>query len=196
MARGEFVPRRVIGQRPGDAAGQPQPAQLVLLGQRLVPERAQRDLQRRRPRDVALTGEEGEPLQQQIAGARAGLPVGGQHGRGDLARIAPAHQAVCGERGRERLKVGLAGEPRIQWLEPPGRLEQQGASRPRVNANVICACNSCARACSCSSSGPACAIASSRSAASGAPAWCLPCAASSARCARRRGSGVSSTARS
>jgi hypothetical protein len=31
MARGEFVPRLIVGQRPGDAAGQPQPAQLVLL---------------------------------------------------------------------------------------------------------------------------------------------------------------------
>ena len=30
MARGEFVPRLVVGQRPGDTAGQPQPAQLVL----------------------------------------------------------------------------------------------------------------------------------------------------------------------
>ena len=39
-------------------------------------------------------------------------------------------------------------------------------------------------------------MASSRSAASGAPAWCLPCAAASARCARRAGSGVSSAARS
>ena len=91
MARGEFVPRLIIDQRPGDAAGQPQPAQLVLLGERLVPERAQRDLQRRSPRDVALAGEEGEPVQQQIAGARGGLPVGGQNGRGDLALIAPAH---------------------------------------------------------------------------------------------------------
>ena len=128
MARGELVPRLIVGQRPGDAAGQPQPAQLVLLGERLVPERAQRDLQRRRPRDVALAGEEGEPVQQQIAGARGGLPVGGQNGRGDLARIAPAHQAVGGERSRERLEVGLARERRIQRLEPPGRLEQQRRS--------------------------------------------------------------------
>ena len=48
---------------------------------------------------------------------------------------------------------------------------------------MICACNSWARACSSSSSGPACATASSRSAASFAPAWCLPFAARSARCA-------------
>ena len=64
MARGELVPRLIIGQRPGDAAGQPRPMQLVLLGQRLVTKRAQRDLQRWRPSDVALAGEEGEPVQQ------------------------------------------------------------------------------------------------------------------------------------
>ena len=128
MARGELVPRPIIGQRPGDAAGQPQPAQLVLLGERLVPERAQRDLQRRRPRDVALAGEQGEPVQQQVAGAGGGLPVSGQNGGGDLARIASAHQTVGGERSRERLEVCLAREPRIQRLEPLGRIEQQGRS--------------------------------------------------------------------
>ena len=128
MARGELVPRLIIGQRPGDAAGQPQPAQLVLLGERLVTERAQRDLQRRRRRDVALAGEEGEPVQQQVAGTRGGLPVSGQNGGGDLARIASTHQAVGGERSRECLEVGLARERRIQRLEPLGRLEQQRGS--------------------------------------------------------------------
>lgn len=87
MARGEFVPRLIVGQRPGDAAGQPEPAQPVLLGERLVPERAQCSLQRRYPSDVALAGEEGEPVQQQIAGAGGGLPIGGQNRGGDLARI-------------------------------------------------------------------------------------------------------------
>ena len=128
MPRGQLVPRLVVGQRPGDAAGQPQPAQLVLLGERLVTERAQRDLQRRRRRDVALVGEEGEPVEQQIAGARRGLPVGGQNGRRDLARIASAHQPVGGKGRRERFEVGLARERRVQRLEPPGRLEQQRRS--------------------------------------------------------------------
>ena len=163
----------------------------------LVTERAQRDLQRRRPRDVALAGEDGEPVQQQVAGTGRGLPVSGQNGGGDLARIASTHQAVGGLRSRERFEVCLAREPGIQRLEPLGRIEQQGgASRPRVVAKVICACNSWARACSSSSRGPALATASSRSAASFAAAWCLPFAARSARCARRLGSGVSSTARS
>ena len=128
MPRGQLVPRRVIGQRPGDAGGQPEPAQLVLLRQPLVPERAERDLQRRRRRDIALAGKEGEPVEQQIAGARGGLPVGGQNGRRDLAGIASAHQAARGKRRRERFEVGLARERRIQRLEPPGRLEQQGRS--------------------------------------------------------------------
>ena len=49
LALGELVPGHVVAQRPGDMAGQPQPAQLLLLGRRLLPERAQRPLQRRGP---------------------------------------------------------------------------------------------------------------------------------------------------
>ena len=155
MACGELVPRPIIGQRPGDAAGQPQPAQLILLCEPFVPERPQRDLQCRRPRGVALAGEEGEPVEQQVAGTRRGLPIGSQNSVGDLARITSTGQAIGGERRRERLEIGLAREPGIQRLEPLGRLEQQRRSiAPRVIANVICACKSCARACSSSSSGP------------------------------------------
>ena len=128
MARGQLVPRLIIGQRPGDAGGQPQPAQLVLLGERLVTERAQRDLQRRRPRNVAVVGKEGEPVEQQTAGTRSGLHVCGQNGRRDLARIASAHQPVGGKGSRERFEVRPARERRVQRLEPPGRLEQQGRS--------------------------------------------------------------------
>ena len=128
MARGELVPRRIIDQRPGDAAGQPQPAQLVLLGAPLVTERAQRDLQRWRPRSVALPGDEGEPVQQQITGTGGGLPVSGQDGGGDLARVASTHQAVGRESSRECLEVCLAREPGIQRFEPLGRIEQQGGS--------------------------------------------------------------------
>ena len=40
LARGELVPGRVVAEGPGDVAGQPEPAQLLLLGQRFVPERA------------------------------------------------------------------------------------------------------------------------------------------------------------
>ena len=128
MPRRQLVPRRVVGQRPGDAGGQPEPAQLVLLGESLVAERAQGGLQRRRRRDVALMGEECEAVEQQIAGARGRLPAGGQHGRRDFARVATANQAVGGESGRERFEVGLAREPRIQRFEPPGRVEEQRRS--------------------------------------------------------------------
>jgi hypothetical protein len=128
MACGELVPRSIIGQRPGDAARQPEPAQLVLLRQPVVAERPERDLQRRRPRGEALAGEEREPVEQQVTGTRRGLPAGGQNGGGDLARIASTDQAVGGERRRERLEIGLAREPRIQRLEPPGGLEQQRRS--------------------------------------------------------------------
>ena len=66
---------------------------------------------------------------------------------------------------------GRASGPAARAAWPPRAAG--GASRPRVIANVICACNSCTRPRSCSSSGPACAIASSRSAASGAPGLVL-----------------------
>jgi hypothetical protein len=121
---GELVPRRVVGQRSGDAAGEPQPAQLVLLGEPLVAERAQRDVQRRRPRDIALAREEGEPIQQQVAGTGGGLPVSGQNGGGDLVGIASTRQAVSGEGSRERLEVRLARERGIQRLQPLGHLQQ------------------------------------------------------------------------
>ena len=54
LARGELVPGHVVAEGPGDVAGQPEPAQLLLLGELRVPERAQRLLQRRRPGGVAL----------------------------------------------------------------------------------------------------------------------------------------------
>src|SRR5690348_3653928 len=108
MARGELVPRAIISERAGDPARQPQPAQLVLLREPLVTERPQRDLQRRRPREIALAGEEREPVEQQVAGACRGLPAGGQNGGGDLARIPSTHKAVGGERSGECLEVCLA----------------------------------------------------------------------------------------
>ena len=197
MACAELVPRPIIGQCPGDAAGQPQPAQLVLLGNPLVTERAQGDLQRRRPRGVALAGDEGEPVQQQIAGTARRLPVSGQNGGRDLARIAPTHEAVGGERSRECLEVRLTRKPGIQRLEPLGRIEQQGGSvaAPRHREGDLRVQQLGARLLELVQA-PALATASSRSAASFAPAWCLAFAARSARCARRLGSGVSSTARS
>ena len=199
LARGELVPRHVVAERTGDVAGQPQPAQLLLLGDRLLPERAQRFLQRGRARGVALGGDRASPSSSRShARAPQGLPVGGEDRGGDLARVAAAHQAIGRERRRERIQIRAAarastssGSSRLAASSSSG-----GASRPRVVANVICACNSCARALSSSSSGPACAIASSRSAVAGRAGLVLACAATSARRARRAGSGVSSAARS
>ena len=148
-------------------------------------------------RDIALAGEEGEPVEQQIAGARGGLPVGGQNGRGDLARIAAAHQAVGGEGRRERVEVGLARERRIQRLEPPGRLEQQrrsvAAARHRegdlrvqqLGAGLL---ELVQRSRLRDRQQPQRRV--------GRAGLVLALAATSARCARRLGSGVSSAARS
>jgi hypothetical protein len=132
LAGGELVPGHVVAQGPGDVAGQPQPVQLLLLGEGLVPERAESDLQRRRAGGVALGGEKGQPVQEQIAGAwqlACGRPpVRGKDRRGDLARVAALHQPVGGERRGKRLEVGLVRERRLQRLEPFGRLEQQRGS--------------------------------------------------------------------
>ena len=129
LARGELVPRHVVAEGPGDVAGQPEPAELVLLGEGVLPEGPQRLLQRGRPCGVAPGHEEGEPVEQQIAGAGGGgPPVGGEDRLGDLARIAAAHQAVGGERRGERVEVGLARERRVERLQPLGGLEQQRGS--------------------------------------------------------------------
>ena len=137
VARGELVPRLIIGKRAGDPGGEPQPAQLVLLGESLVPERAQRDLQRRRRRHVALAGEQGEAVQQQIAGARRGPPVGGQNGCRDLTRIARPDQALRGEGSRERLEIRLARErsgPAFRAAWPPRAAggERRGRASSRM----------------------------------------------------------------
>ena len=97
----------------------------------LLAERAQRGLQRRRSGGVALGGEEREPVEQQVARARGGLPLRGEDGGGDLARVAAVHQPVGRQGRRERVEVGLARERRVERLEPPRRLEQQ---RRRVAA--------------------------------------------------------------
>jgi pimeloyl-ACP methyl ester carboxylesterase len=70
-------------------------------------------------------GEESEPVEQQITGTRRGLPVGGQNGRRELARIACAHQPVCRKGRSERFEIRPARECRVQRLKPPGRLQQQ-----------------------------------------------------------------------
>ena len=64
-----------------------------------------------------------------------------------------------------------------------------GASLPCVETNAICARSSSTRARSSSSSAPTSVDASSASASSSAPARNFVCAATSARCARRDGSG-------
>jgi hypothetical protein len=74
-------------------------------------------LQRWRRRNVALAGEEGEPVEQQIAGTRRALPACGQNSRGDLVRIPFAHQTVRGKRSRERFEADMrpAGRFPTRW---------------------------------------------------------------------------------
>ena len=52
----ELVLRLIIAQPPGDYDSHPQPPQSFLLGERLVPERAQRWFQRRRTRRISVAG--------------------------------------------------------------------------------------------------------------------------------------------
>ena len=75
-------------------------------------------------------------------------------------RRSAENAAANASRYVSRASVGSSGSSRLAASSSSG-----GASRPRVIANVICACNSWARACSSSSRGPALATASSRSAA-------------------------------
>ena len=156
-------------QSPGDVARQPQPAQLLLLGDGLLAERAQRGLQRRRSGGVALGDEEREPVEQQVARARGAAPTprrGRRRRSRACRRRAPAGRPTGTprtRRGRSRARASASsGSSRRAASSSSG-----GASRPRVVAKMICARSSCARALSSSSSGPACATASRLSAASG-----------------------------
>src|SRR5215211_8312518 len=48
----------------------------------------------------------------------------GPGGPRDVEQMAAARQTTCEERCAPRIEIGLAREARIQWLEPPGRLQQ------------------------------------------------------------------------
>ena len=165
IPRGELVPRLIIGQRPGDTAGQPQPAQPILLGQRRITERPQRDLQRRRPRDIALAGEDGEPVQEQVARTRGGCQSAADS-RGDLARSPPARPV--GERSRKCSRyvsrASLDRAARVAWP----RDNSGGAAAPRHREGDLRVQQLGARLLELIKGPPA--SASSRSAASSAPA--------------------------
>src|SRR5215510_8512512 len=123
MTRGELVPRRIIAQGPGDAAGRPQPPKFFLLGQPLLTKRAYRNRQGRSRGRVILAYKQGQPVEQQIARSHGGLPVGGQDGRRDLANVAPAHQSVSREPSRKGLEVRLSREAWVERFQPLGRFE-------------------------------------------------------------------------
>jgi hypothetical protein len=121
-------PRGVVAQCPRDVAGQPQPPQLVFLGERLLAERAQRVLEHGRPGDVPLTHRERETIEQLVARARRRPPACGEHRCSDLARVATLHEPVGRQRGGERLEVRLAREIGVQRFQPLRCLDQQRRS--------------------------------------------------------------------
>ena len=105
-------PRRRPG--PGRCGSQPEPAQLLLLGERLLPERAQRTLQRRRPGGVAL---------------------------GQVSRASPSSSRSHARRPQERPPVGgdtaaatsRASPPRARRSARAPRRTPRGTSRARAS---------------------------------------------------------------
>ena len=119
----------------------------------------------------------------------------GQRGRGHLWYSTENGQAAGGQRRAERV-AEARGPARGERFEALGRLEQRGravattgvrchlgAQQLRVGATELV-------------EGSGLRHAKQPPGRFRRPAWCLACAAASARCARRAGSGVSSAARS
>ena len=123
--------------------------------------------------------------------ARHGLPWITSRALPLLAKRPANSAAINASRYVARARLGSTASSSRAALSSSG-----GASLPRLAANAIWARSRCTRARSRSSRVPVSAVASSATASSSAPASNLVCAAASARCARRDGSGVSATARS
>ena len=134
---GERVPARVVAQGARHAAREPQPAQCIRVGHRLVAERTERALERRRTCAVALGRQHGHSLEKQVAGARqfpARLaPVRREDRLGDVPHADLLGEATREQCCRERVEVGLARQLGVERLEPPGGCEQQ---RRRVASSV------------------------------------------------------------
>ena len=129
---------------------------------------------------------------------------GGRRGAGpaSAALLTSTTSGAAGERAGEprrleRFEIGGARQVRVDRLELAGGLQQErGRLAAALHANAICARSRSTRARWSRRAPPVSAVARSARASSSAPASYFVCAAASARCARRDGSGVSAAARS
>src|SRR4051795_6950139 len=122
MTGGEHLPALVTPYESGDVAGDPAPAQTFLPGDVVAAEVAQRPLEHRGPRSVPLGDHHCQAVQEQIR--RAWWLRGRRHGPrrlGNFQHTAAVGEATYEDRGPQRVQVGLACEPDVERLPPPGR---------------------------------------------------------------------------
>ena len=123
MPSGQCVPALVIPQIVGGMAGHEEPAELVLEGQVTTPERSHGGLQGRRPGLIPVGDQDGQSVQQQVRRARLRRGRRAERGPGHLGQVGPAGQAPDEYGRRQRVQVGLAGQPDVKRPQLPGRVK-------------------------------------------------------------------------
>ena len=136
---GQLLPRRVVAEATGHAAGEPAPAERIFIGHGLRSKGIQRSLEKRRAGRIPLRRQNCQTLEEEIAGERGAArrpfcwravgrasPVRREHGFRNLARTTATSQAVGEHCGRESLQVGFPRKRRVKLLEPLRGGEQHG----------------------------------------------------------------------
>ena len=120
------MPRFVIPQVHGRAAGQPERRAGIAGGNGNGEEPAHRLPQGRHRQCVAVGNLHREAAQEQVGGIRRSPPQGRFQGRTTQLRPAVTESTGADDHSRgERVEVGIAGERCAQRFEPPSRLQQQ-----------------------------------------------------------------------
>ena len=134
---GQRVPARVVAQGARHAAREPQPAQCIRVGHRLVAERPERAVERRRTGAVALGRQHRHSLEQQVAGARQFptrlAPVRREDRLCDVPHADLLGEPTCEECCRERVEDRSRATAGVERLELLGSGEQQ---RRRIASSV------------------------------------------------------------
>ena len=126
VAQGQQVPALVVPQYLGGEHAEPEPAHLLLCGNVLDRGGAERPLEGRRRSRVALRDQQHQAIYHQIGRTWwLWCPARGLGGLGRLTQTATCSETAGVQRRGERLQVGLARQPGIEWFETSGGLQQQ-----------------------------------------------------------------------
>ena len=119
------MPALVVPRHTGHPAGERQPAQRVGGWYRFVAEDVHGSPEHRRAHCVSVGNQRRQAIQQQVGSTRRSRTGHCPDGLGDLRHSAVHTRAPRGQRGTERLAVGLTGQPGIEWFQSLGRVEQE-----------------------------------------------------------------------